>query len=62
MQFDIRFPLGLLFLLLGLILLAYGATVPVDSGPAPREINLLWGGIFALFGATTLQLARRRRG
>lgn len=57
-QLDIRFPLGLLFVILGLILVAQGfaAGAPAAAG---YNVNLVWGIVFALFGAVTLWLARR---
>jgi hypothetical protein len=62
MQLDIRLPMGLLFLLLGLILVVYGFM----SDPAiyaahslGQNVNLIWGAIFTLFGAVMLRLARR---
>jgi hypothetical protein len=62
MHLDVRIPLGLLFLLLGLVLVVFGFT----SDPAiyaqhslGQNVNLLWGAIFALFGAATLLLTRR---
>lgn len=63
MHLDVRIPLGLLFLLLGLILVGYGFT----SDPAiyahslGRNVNLLWGSIFAVFGAVVLLISRRGR-
>jgi hypothetical protein len=64
MQLDIRLPMGLLFLILGVILVGYGFV----SDPAiyaehslGQNVNLLWGAIFALFGAVMLWLARRGR-
>ncbi len=64
MQLDVRLPMGYLFLLLGLILVGYG----LFSDPAiyvahslGQNVNLLWGCIFALFGALMLWLARRAR-
>ncbi|AOS46390.1 hypothetical protein Verru16b_03496 [Lacunisphaera limnophila] len=63
MQLDVRKPMGLLFLLLGVILLVYGFT----SDPAiyaqhslGHNVNLIWGAVFAVFGALMLWLARRR--
>jgi len=64
MHFDVRIPLGLLFLLLGLILVVFGLT----SDPAiyvqhslGQNVNLFWGAIFALFGAAMLLLTRRKK-
>jgi hypothetical protein len=62
MQLDVRLPLGLLFLVLGLILMGYG----LMSDPAiyvqhslGQNVNLLWGSIFTAFGVVVLIIARR---
>lgn len=62
MQLDIRFPLGLLLLILGVILIGYG----MISDPTiyavhslGQNVNLRWGFIFALFGVAMLWFARR---
>jgi hypothetical protein len=64
MHLDVRIPLGLLFLILGLILLGYGFI----SDPAiyathslGENINLPWGVVFALFGSFVLFLAKRKK-
>ena len=64
MHLDVRIPLGLLFLVLGLILVVFGST----ADPAiyvqhslGQNVNLLWGAIFALFGAAMLLLTRRKK-
>jgi len=63
MQLDIRLPMGLLFLLLGLVLAGYGLisspTVHVAHSLG-RNVNLICGAVFAAFGALMLWLARRR--
>jgi hypothetical protein len=63
MHLDVRVPMGLLFLILGVILTTYG----VMSDPAiysrhslGQNVNLNWGIIFCLFGGTLLFLARRK--
>ncbi|HVU17956.1 MAG TPA: hypothetical protein VHD32_13605 [Candidatus Didemnitutus sp.] len=63
MQLDVRIPLGLLFLILGLILVVYGFT----SDPAiyvqhslGKNVNLLWGSVFAVFGVVILVISRRK--
>jgi hypothetical protein len=64
MHLDVRIPMGLLFLLLGIILVIYGFV----SDPAiyaqhslGQNVNLVWGAVFALFGAAMLWLSRRKR-
>jgi hypothetical protein len=57
---DVRWPLGLLFALLGVLLLGYGLTQ--DGGAAPDQaghINVWWGGVLVVFGLVVLWLARR---
>jgi hypothetical protein len=63
MELDVRIPLGWLFCILGAILVAYG----FFSDPAiyaehslGQNVNLLWGAIFALFGAIVLFLSRKK--
>jgi hypothetical protein len=61
-QIDIRFPLGLLFLLLGLVLIGYGLMSEPQIHAAHssgQNVNLLWGAVFALFGAGALGLSKR---
>jgi hypothetical protein len=67
MSFDIRLPIGTLFLALGLLLVVFG----LHSDPAIYRahslgvnINLAWGGVMAAFGMIMLGLAlsARRRG
>jgi hypothetical protein len=56
---DLRTPIGLLFAILGILLLAFGMT---HSGPDYRpvgiNVNLAWGGILLAFGIVMLLLAR----
>ncbi len=62
MQLDIRFPMGLLFSLLGAILLVYGLlsdSAIYATHSLGQNVNLRWGVIFVLFGAVMLWLARR---
>jgi len=63
-QLDVRLPMGLLFLILGVILIAYG----LAADPAiyakhslGQNVNVTWGALFALFGAAMLTLALRAR-
>lgn len=62
MQLDVRLPIGLMFVLFGVILAIFG----VVSDPAIYEqhslgvnINLYWGVVQAAFGALMLFLTWR---
>ena len=63
MNLDIRIPIGLLFGIIGLILVVFGAT----SDPAiyakslGLNVNLWWGGALVAFGLAMLGLAWRAR-
>lgn len=62
MNLDIRIPIGLLFAMLGGLLIWYGLT----SNPAVYarslgvNINLVWGGVLLVFGLAMLGLALRK--
>jgi hypothetical protein len=59
MAFDIRLPVGLLFLLIGGLLVAVG----LNSDPAlyarslGENVNLIWGAAMGVFGMVLLALA-----
>jgi hypothetical protein len=61
MSLDIRIPTGLLFAIIGVILVCFGLT----SDPAIYErslgvnVNLWWGLVLVAFGVVMLLLARR---
>jgi hypothetical protein len=61
MRLDIRLPLGLLFLVFGLLLSGFGLVS--DKGLYQRSlyvnINLWWGGVMLAFGGAMLLLGRR---
>ena len=61
MGIDIRLPLGILFLLLGLTLVIYGAVS--DSSLYQQSLginmNLYWGVVLLIFGAMMFMLSRR---
>ncbi|MET0533639.1 MAG: hypothetical protein ABW171_05385 [Steroidobacter sp.] len=54
---DVRWPLGLLFAMLGALLLGHGLTEGSDA----THINVWWGGVLLVFGVCVLWLARRGR-
>ncbi len=64
MDLDIRMPIGVLFLALGLLLVAYGLiTDPAiyDAHSLGLNINLIWGAVMSLFGVIMLALSFRAR-
>lgn len=66
MKLDVRLPMGLLFLILGLLLLVYGAfsdpAIYSEHHNLGLNINLLCGAAFAAFGVLMLILARLGKG
>ncbi|MGC4073987.1 MAG: hypothetical protein QM760_16045 [Nibricoccus sp.] len=64
MKLDVRFPMGLLFLILGVILSVYGFISNPEiyaKHSLGVNLNLQWGTVFGLFGITMLFLSRKRR-
>ena len=64
MGLDIRLPLGLIFAILGGILIAYGAATHGSNMyalSAGININMLWGAVMLIFGAGMMIAARRSR-
>jgi hypothetical protein len=60
---DIRTPLGLLFLAIGILLAGWGlASDPaIYAASLGININLIWGAAMAAFGAVVLLIARTAR-
>ena len=55
MGLDIRWPIGLMFTLIGLLLAIYGAVVKSDHVISLGiNINLIWGIVLLVFGAAML--------
>ena len=61
MRLDIRLPLGLLFTLIGALLVIYGITQGFASTTGGLNLNADWGAVLILFGVGMLLLARRAR-
>jgi len=61
MGIDIRLPLGILFLLVGSVLVVYGAASdPSLYGQSLGiNVNLYWGVVLLAFGALMYALSRR---
>ncbi|HXQ81988.1 MAG TPA: hypothetical protein VN775_11780 [Opitutaceae bacterium] len=66
MGLDIRWPIGLLFSFVGLMMTIYGFVTKDDAETYRRSldinINLIWGVVLLVFGALMLLLASRRKG
>jgi len=58
-ELDIRWPIGLLFTVMGALLSAYGALSPDGGQRLGVNLNLCWGGVMLLFGLGLLWGARR---
>jgi hypothetical protein len=63
---DIRVPIGALFAVLGVILVAYGVATNGDAAQYARSggfnINLWWGAVMLVFGVALLVASRPKRG
>jgi hypothetical protein len=66
MNFDVRLPIGLLFLAIGLLVAAtglFGDQAMVEAHSPGVNIDLAWGSVMAVFGTVMLGLvALARRG
>ncbi|HEY1923421.1 MAG TPA: hypothetical protein VGG44_11780 [Tepidisphaeraceae bacterium] len=60
MALDLRFPLGLMFAILGAILIAVGLIHPEQT--LGININLWWGIVLLAFGVVMLLLAMGGKG
>ena len=64
-RFDIRLPIGALFLLLGGVLTVYGVVTKSDQQLYVRSeniaINLWWGLVMLVFGALMFFYGRRAK-
>jgi hypothetical protein len=65
MGLDIRWPIGIMFSLLGLLLLIYGVATNSDTEmylhSLGMNINIIWGVVLLLFGGGMLMGAVRGR-
>lgn len=62
MGLDIRLPIGLLFSVIGLLLMGFGAfgDKTIYRRSLGLNVNLAWGAVLLVFGAIMLTLGRRR--
>lgn len=64
MQLDLRIPMGLMFTLVGLILLIFGFVTngsPMYDKSMGMNINVIWGAVLLVFGGTMFLLGRARQ-
>jgi hypothetical protein len=63
MNLDIRYPIGLLFVIVGAILAGCGIVLPPETSSHllfGMNVNISWGLVQLAFGAIMLALARSR--
>ena len=63
MGLDIRLPIGLLFSVIGLLLVGFGAfgDKTIYQRSLGLNVNLAWGAVLLVFGAIMVLLARHGR-
>lgn len=59
MGLDIRWPIGLMFSIIGVLLTGYGVINSAGSQSLDININLVWGIVLLVFGAFMLIMAVR---
>jgi hypothetical protein len=61
MGLDIRLPIGLMFTLFGVLLVAYGlfGDKSIYTRSLGMNVNLGWGAVLLIFGVVMLMLGRR---
>jgi len=61
MSLDLRIPLGLMFLIVGVLLSVYGLVTrgsEIYQRSAGMDINLIWGLVMLVFGLTMFLMGR----
>lgn len=63
MQLDIRVPIGLMFVVLGVLLMAWGLIAGAEyrAQSLGININLWWGAVLFVFGGGMLGWSRQAR-
>jgi tellurite resistance protein TehA-like permease len=65
MGLDIRYPIGLMFSIIGALMTIYGLIAKPDAAqfhqPPGTNINLVWGIFLLIFGAWMLFMAIRAK-
>lgn len=64
MKLDLRYPIGLLFIVFGMILTIYGmvSDKAIYLKSLGIDVNLYWGLVLLAFGLTMFALAMRSSG
>jgi hypothetical protein len=60
-ELDIRWPIGMLFAVMGALVSGYGLLHSGDAQPLGVNLNLWWGLVMLLFGLGLLWGAHRAR-
>ena len=65
MGLDIRWPIGLMFSLVGLLMTIFGFATRGDAEMYQRSldinVNLIWGVVLLIFGGFMLAMAMRKK-
>ncbi|HSD26336.1 MAG TPA: hypothetical protein VLL75_03485 [Vicinamibacteria bacterium] len=62
MGLDIRYPIGLMFGIIGLVMVAYGLLTgsdPMYHRSLGINVNVWWGAVLLVFGGLMLYFARK---
>jgi hypothetical protein len=62
MGLDIRYPIGLMFGIIGLVMVVYGLLTgsdPMYQRSLGINVNVWWGAVLLLFGGLMLYFARK---
>ena len=62
MGLDIRYPIGLMFGIIGLVMVVYGLLTgsdPMYQRSLGINVNVWWGAVLLVFGALMLYFARK---
>ncbi len=65
MGLDIRIPIGLMFGIIGLLMVVYGALTgssPMYDRSLGMNVNLWWGALLVVFGGLMLWFGRKAQG
>jgi len=60
MGLDIRWPIGVMFVVIGVVLAGYGlmSDAAIYARTFGMNVNLIWGAVLAAFGILMIVLAR----